>query len=214
MTPRARAVLFALPLVIALLLLGVGLPRPPPYRSLPIPVGSFDLSNSGRYDLGLQYADFNSTGPRYRVVSRADYWDQFVATVNASGSYRVRGTWTASAPTMVVLSWNALWTADSVLGFANYGCAGFPGQFCAFAMVVTNTSGTVDVTLSSQNWLCTNPPDIYGPCVDLGYGIQGYSVTDAGPLDLGPGAAVISVIFVSFAPDTVTVLAPFFVTPA
>ncbi len=217
LSPQARAALFALPLAVSLVILGVFLPSrsPPLYGPLPLDTGSFTLANPGRDALGIQYTNGSlEGGARYTVIARADFWSAFVALVNQSATYRVRGTWTATDPTMVVISWNALWTASSTVAAANYGCAGLPGQFCSLSVLVTATSGTVDVVLGTQNYLCTDPADSLGPCVDLGYGLQGISVGNAAAPTGPAGAASVSVTFVSFNAATVTVVEPLVFLPA
>ncbi len=191
--------------------MGVGLPRPlaPAQASLSLGTGSYSLSHPGLYLLGVQYPNQTSGGPRAAIVSHIDYWSQFIAFVNASRSYRVRGTWTATAPTMAVISWNNLWTSTSALTVMNFGCFGRPGEFCSLSLVLTNTSGTVDVVLSSGNPLCTNPADAYGSCVNLGTTWQGFWIWNASTPEVGTGTAVISVVFVSFEPATVSVVEPF-----
>jgi len=194
-------------LIVALGLMGVAVTEPPSGGPLPIPPGSYSLTQTGQYPLGTQYGNATPNGPERTPVFRADRWAQFVGEVNATASYRITGRWTATAPTMVVIAWNALWTATSSVSYYSHGCGGWPGQFCPSSVVVTNTSGVIDVVVSNQNRLCTNPPDANGPCADLGGGlVQAYFVGNAATPAVSPGTAVLSVVFVSFEPDTVTVV--------
>lgn len=211
LSPRRRAILFAVPLVAAIVTLGFLLPETLPlYGSLPLGTGSFSLANPGHYVLGLQYVNRSSPEVRpYTIIERGDHWASFVATVNGSGPFRIRGSWAATEPTMVVIAWNALWTASSTVATVNYGCGGFPGQFCATSLVVTARSGTFDVSIGSQNPLCTDPPDSLGPCVDLGYGMQGMYLGNAAAPNGPAGTGAVSVTFISFEDATVTVVEPF-----
>ncbi len=215
--PRSRAALFALPLVTVIVVLGFVLSPlgAPLYGPLPLDMGAFDLTHSGTYRLGLQYTENPSPGVRpYTVVERADWWAGFVATVNASRSYHITGRWAATGATMVVVSWNALWTASSTVATVNYGCSGVPGSFCPTSLVVTARAGSLDVVIGSQNPLCTDPADSLGPCVNLGYGSQGMYLGNPGPPSGPAGTAAVSVTFVSFQAAAVTVVEPFVVLPA
>ncbi len=53
MTPRTRASVFALPLIAAVVLMGLGLPRVTPSLTLPIQPGTYVLGSLGTYTLGF-----------------------------------------------------------------------------------------------------------------------------------------------------------------
>ena len=74
---------------------------------------------------------------------------------------------------------------------------------------IANTSGAVVAVLRLQNPLCTSSPDARGPCADLGYGLQGSYLANAAAPDLPSGSALVSGVFVSLAPATITMLEPF-----
>ncbi len=210
MTPRTRAAVFALPLIAAVVLMGLGLPRVTPSPALPIQPGTYVLGNLGTYTLGFQYAnDTSLSGPRGTVVTRPDFWVEFTSTVNSSRNYRIRGTWTADAATMVVVAWNIIWSSQSSVSYLNHGCGGWPGQFCPSAIVVMATSGSLDFVLGESNPLCTNPPDRIGPCQNLGDGtVQGYFVGNPLTPAATPAVTLLSVVFLSFDRASVTVVAP------
>ncbi len=196
MTPRSRVALFPVPLVAVVVLLGLGLPnlQPAATPTVLIPAGTFTLDRQGSWGYGTVLEAPNEFYP----LILPTYWTEFHAYLNDSAEWKITGSWEASEPVMVVLSWGSLWTPNSSISWLPHGCPPLAPSFCLNSLLLTSTQGRVDVVLSHGNTLCWNPKSQEGSCVALGDGATLGVYLDHGQSTFsGNGTVSVSATFVT-----------------